>query len=174
MDVLAKIKEKKGKIKLKDHVLIIGGGDVAMDVATSLKMLGCKDVTAVAREEMKEFPASKKEFNEAIENDVSIISGYTPVKIKGKTVTFKHVSLNATLKIKADKIILAIGQMSKVEMFDNITSKRGIVEVNKYQTSDEKIFATGDIIDGEKLVVAAVKYGKEAAYAIHEYLEAKR
>ena len=174
VDVLAKIKDNKGKVEVPDNVLIIGGGDVAMDVGTSLKLLGCKDVTVVAREQTFEFPASKKEYKDAHDNDVSIIDGYTPESINGNEVTFKHVKLDATLRVKADKIILAIGQMSKLEMFDKITSNRGIVDVKNYQTSDEKVFAAGDIINGDKLVVAAVKYGKEAAYAIHKYLGGKR
>lgn len=170
VDVLADIKEHNGKIDAPQNVLIIGGGDVAMDVATSLKLIGSENVTVVAREQVFEFPASMKEFKDAHENNVSIIDGYTPVEVEDNVVTFKHVALDATLKIKADKIILAIGQMSKLEVFESISSNRGIVDVKKYQTSDPQIFAAGDIIQGDKFVVAAVKYGKEAAYAIHEYL----
>lgn len=174
VDVLARIRDNKGEVEVPDNVLIVGGGDVAMDVATSLKILGTKNVTIVAREQVFEFPASAKEYKDAHENNVSIIDGYTPEKVDGNEVTFKHVALNGKLTIKTDKIILAIGQMSKLEMFDKVLSNRGIVETKNYQTSDEKVFAAGDIVMGDKLVVAAVKYGKEAAYAIHEYLGGKR
>lgn len=174
VDVLANIKEHNGDVEVPNNVLIIGGGDVAMDVATSLKLLGAKTVTVVAREQVFEFPASKKEYKDAHDNDGSIIDGYTPIEVNGNEVTFKHVELDATLKIKADKIIVAIGQMSKLEAFDTITSNRGIVDTNKYQTNDKQVFAAGDIIKGDKIVVAAVKYGKEAAYAIDEYLGGKR
>jgi len=174
VDELAKIKENKGEVEVKDNVLIVGGGDVAMDIATSLKLLGSKNVTVVAREQVYEFPASVKEYKDAHENNVSIIDGYTPIEVDGQKVTFKHVTLDNTLTIKADKIILAIGQMSNVEVFDQITSYKGIVDTKNYQTSDEKIFAAGDIVKGDKIVVAAVKYGKEAALAIHEYLGGKR
>lgn len=174
VDELAKIKENKGEVEVKDNVLIVGGGDVAMDIATSLKLLGSKNVTVVAREQVFEFPASVKEYKDAHENNVSIIDGYTPIEVDGQKVTFKHVALDNTLTIKADKIILAIGQMSNVEVFDQITSYKGIVDTKNYQTSDEKIFAAGDIVKGDKIVVAAVKYGKEAALAIHEYLGGKR
>lgn len=174
VDELAKIKENKGEVEVKDNVLIVGGGDVAMDIATSLKLLGSKNVTVVAREQVFEFPASVKEYKDAHENNVSIIDGYTPIEVDGQKVTFKHVTLDNTLTIKADKIILAIGQMSNVEVFDQITSYKGIVDTKNYQTNDEKIFAAGDIVKGDKIVVAAVKYGKEAALAIHEYLGGKR
>lgn len=174
VDVLTKIKENKGNIEVPENVLIVGGGDVAMDVATSLKLLGSKNVSVVAREQLFEFPASAKEYKDAHDNNVSIIDGYTPISVNDNEVVFKHVALDANLSIKADKIILAIGQMSKLEMFDEITSVKGIVDTKKYQTCDEMIFAAGDIIKGDKLVVAAVKYGKEAAQAIHKYLGGKR
>lgn len=170
VDVLAKIKDKKGKISVPQNVLIVGGGDVAMDVATSLKLIGSKSVTVVAREQAFEFPASKKELNDARDCDVSVIDGYTPVAVDGNTVTFKHVALDASLTIKADKIILAIGQIANLESFNQIKAEKGIVHTVNYQTDDKQIFAAGDIVNGDKLVVSAVRYGKEAAHAIHEYL----
>lgn len=172
VDLLAKIKDCGGKIAVPQNALIIGGGDVAMDVATSLKLLGSKNVTVVAREQAFEFPASKKELNDARECDVSVIDGYTPVAVNGNKVTFKHVALDAELTIKADKIILAIGQISGVDKL--INAEKGIVHTVNYQTEDSRIFAAGDIISGDKLVVSAVRYGKEAAHAIHEYLGGKR
>ncbi|VEB57169.1 oxidoreductase [Salmonella enterica subsp. enterica] len=56
--------------------LIIGGGDVAMDVASTLKILGCPSVTCVAREELAQFPASEKEFTSTQALGVSIIDGF--------------------------------------------------------------------------------------------------
>ncbi len=173
VDVLAKIKDKNGKISVPESVLIIGGGDVAMDVATSLKLLGSRSVTVVAREQAFEFPASSEELKAARENCVSIIDGYTPVSADGNKVTFKHVALDAGLTIKADKIILAIGQRADLEGF-GVKAENGIVHTVGYQTDDKQIFAAGDIVDGDKLVVSAIKYGKEAAHAIHAYLGGKQ
>lgn len=174
VDVLAKIKDNNGKISVPQNVLIVGGGDVAMDVATSLKLLGSKNVTVVAREQAFEFPASKKELADARECDVSVIDGYTPVSVDGNKVTFKHVALDAELTIKADKIILAIGQIAHLESFNQIKAENGIVHTVNYQTDDKSVFAAGDIINGDKLVVSAVRYGKEAARAIHANLGGKR
>lgn len=174
VDVLAKIKDSNGKITVPQNALIVGGGDVAMDVATSLKLLGSKNVTVVAREQAFEFPASDKELKDARDNDVSVIDGYTPVAVDGNKVTFKHVALDAELNIKAEKIILAIGQISDVDRFKQIKAEKGIVRTVNYQTDDKRVFAAGDIVDGDKLVVSAVKYGKEAAHAIHGYLGGKK
>ncbi|MDE7440341.1 MAG: FAD-dependent oxidoreductase, partial [Clostridia bacterium] len=173
VDVLAKIKDSNGKVAVPQNALIVGGGDVAMDVATSLKLLGSKNVTVVAREQAFEFPASKKELNDAHENNVSVIDGYTPVAVDGNKVTFKHVTLDAELTVKADKIILAIGQIAHLESFSQIKAEKGIVHTINYQTDDKMIFAAGDIVNGDKLVVSAVRYGKEAAHAIHAYLGGK-
>lgn len=174
VELLAKIKENYDTIDIPRNALIIGGGDVAMDVATSLKLLGSSNVTVVAREQMAEFPASKKEYADAHDNNVSIIDGFTPVAVQDNKVTFRHVATDSELTVCADRIILAIGQMSHLEVFGTVESERGIVKTQNYRTSDEQVFAAGDIVEGDKIVVAAVKYGKEAAFAIHEYLGGKR
>ena len=75
-----------------------------MDVASTLKVLGCQAVTCVAREELDEFPASEKEFTSARELGVSIIDGFTPVAVEGNKVTFKHVRLPGELTMAADKL----------------------------------------------------------------------
>ena len=108
-DFLKRIKECKGKEKVSNNILVIGGGDVAMDVNTTLKLLGCKNVTDVVYEEFCEFKASKKELESAQRLGVSIIDGYVPVEVNNKEVVFKHRVLDACLKIIADKIILAVG-----------------------------------------------------------------
>ena len=107
---------RKGDISIPQSALIIGGGDVAMDVASTLKVLGCQAVTCVAREELDEFPASEKEFTSARELGVSIIDGFTPVR-GGNKVTFKHVRLPGELTMAADKIILAVGQHARLDAF---------------------------------------------------------
>ena len=115
VDFLKKVKARKGNVKMPDNVLVVGGGDVAMDVVTTLKLLGVEHVSDVVYEQFKEFKASKKELKNAQELGVSIIDGYVPVKAKGKTVTFTHREINSVLKLKADKIILAVGQYPNVE-----------------------------------------------------------
>ena len=78
----------------------------------------------------------------------------------------------------ADKIILAVGQHDRLEYIDELCDafaelepQRNTIKTQNYQTRDPQVFAAGDIVEGDKTVVYAVKTGKEAAEAIHHYLE---
>lgn len=171
VDFLQRVRQAGGEIAVAQSALIIGGGDVAMDVASTLKILGCPSVTCVAREELAEFPASEKEFSSTQALGVSIIDGFTPVDIAGKRVTFKHVRLPGELTLEADHIILAVGQQARLDAFAALQPQRNRIDTQGYQTADPVLFAAGDIVKGDKTVVYAVKTGKEAAQAIHHYLE---
>lgn len=171
VDFLQRARASDGDISVPQSALIIGGGDVAMDVASTLKILGCESVTCVAREELAEFPASEQEFATAQALGVSIIDGFTPIAAAGNKVTFKHVRLPGELTLMAEQIILAVGQQAELEAFAGIQAQHNTVATHDYQTSDPALFAAGDIIQGDKTVVYAVKTGKEAAQAIHHYLE---
>ncbi|QMD25813.1 NAD(P)-dependent oxidoreductase [Citrobacter freundii] len=171
VDFLQRARQSSGDITVAKSALIIGGGDVAMDVASTLKLLGCPSVICVAREELAEFPASDKEFTSTQALGVSIIDGFTPVAVAGNKVTFKHVRLPGELSLEAEHIILAVGQHAQLDAFHALTAQRNLIETHNYQTADPVIFAAGDIVKGDKTVVSAVKTGKEAAQAIHHYLE---
>lgn len=171
VDFLQRARASEGDISVPQSALIIGGGDVAMDVASTLKILGCESVTCVAREELTEFPASEKEFTAAQALGVSIIDGFTPIAATGNKVTFKHVRLPGELTLMTEQIILAVGQQAELEEFAGIQLQHNTVATRDYQTSDPSLFAAGDVIQGDKTVVYAVKTGKEAAQAIHHYLE---
>ncbi len=173
VDFLARVKNQEQKESVKDNVLIVGGGDVAMDAATTLKALGAKNVTVVAREEMDHFPSSQEEYQLAHEMNVSIIDGYTPENIEGNVVTFKHVQIPGKLTIQADAILLACGQHSSVENWPSFSANRGEFVVENGQLGQSKLFAAGDIVPGDKSVVYAVKTGKIAAQAIDSYLGGK-
>lgn len=162
---LARAKDEKGKIVIEDNVLVIGGGDVAMDVDTTLKLLGAINVTDVVYEEFREFRASKKELAGAQALGVSIIDGYVPISVKADEVTFKHRRLESELKIKAKKIILAVGQVVNASGFP-INIIKNEVDVEGYKTKDPKVFVTGDIAHNDKTVVWAVRKGKEVAYVV--------
>ena len=169
VDFLKQVKSKKGNVKVPDNVLVVGGGDVAMDVVTTLKLLGVKQVTDVVYETFEEFKASKKELQGAQEQGVSIIDGYVPVSLKGKTVKFTHRYIPAELKVKADLIILAVGQYTEAGFLG--------LEVNKLQEVEKvegNLFTCGDISKGnEKTVVYSVRNAKEVAYKVKKYLGGK-
>ena len=170
VEFLARVKAKGGKEEVPDHVVVIGGGDVAMDAATTLKRLGAKRVTDVAYEELCEFLASEKELEGARQAGVTIIDGYIPEQVDGNTVTFKHRHMDARLCLSADKIILAVGQKPDVESL-GLDMEGNEAKADGYRTADPKVFVTGDLAEGDKTVVWAVRKGKEAAQAIHESLQ---
>jgi len=172
VDFLKDVKRRKGEIKVPENVLVIGGGDVAMDTVTTLKLLGVKQVTDVVYETFEEFKASKKELEGAQKEGVTIIDGYVPVALSGKTVKFKHRYIQSELKIKADLIILAVGQYTEAGLFDLEVSKTQEVKENDNLIKDN-LFAAGDIAHGEKTVVYAVRSGKEVAYRVKQFLEGK-
>ncbi len=170
VEFLARVKANKGKEEVPDHVLVIGGGDVAMDAATTLKRLGAKRVTDVAYEELCEFLASEKELDGAREMGVTIIDGYVPEQADKQTVTFKHRHMDGTLRIRADKIILAVGQKPDLDGL-GLELKERAGDAEGYRTADPKVFVTGDLALGDKTVVWAVRKGKEAAQMIHQSLQ---
>lgn len=170
-EFLKRVKNADGDVDLPSNILVIGGGDVAMDVVTTCKLLGVKNVTDVVYEEFDEFRASKKELESAQKMGVSIIDGYKPVKVMGNTVTFAHRKIESQLKVKADKIILAIGQYQGEDTLGVDFEKNEAVTIDEYKTSDPKVFVCGDIAKGDKTVVCAVKKGKEVALAIDVLLE---
>lgn len=172
VNFLHDVKKKKGNVKIPENVLVIGGGDVAMDTVTTLRLLGVKQVTDVVYETFDEFKASKKELQGSQEQNVSIIDGYVPVSLSGKTVKFKHRFIPAELKIKADLIILAVGQYTEAGLLGLEVSKTQEVKENNNQI-EGNLFAAGDIAHGEKTVVYAVRSAKEVAYAVKKYLGVK-
>lgn len=173
VDFLKRAKENRGQILVEDNVLVIGGGDVAMDVCTTLKLLGAPNVTDVIYEEFYELRASKKELEGTQKMGVTLIDGYIPTEVEGNTVTFKHRRIPSTMKITAEKIILAVGQIADVEGL-GINVVKGEADIVGYQTENPKIWVAGDLSHNpEKTVVGCVKNGKELAYYISRFLGVK-
>lgn len=148
-------------VKAPEHVLIIGGGDVAMDVASTCKKLGVKQVTDVVYETYPEFKASKSELELARKENVSIYDGFVPVSAgRGGQVSFKHRFNDIQVKLKADLIVLAVGQ-------ERIQG--GLGEPKDH----DGVYYAGDVSEGDKTVVYAVRTGKEAAAKVEKYLGGK-
>ena len=176
IDFLREVKTKKGDVKVPDNVLVIGGGDVAMDTVTTLKLIGVKNVTDVVYEQFSEFKASKKELSGAQEVGVTIIDGYVPMANEGKITTFAHRVIKSELKIEADLIILAVGQYPDVNNL-GVELVKGEVDVGKvYRTNDPKVLVAGDIAHTrfDKTVVGGVRTGKEVALTIDAILGGKK
>ena len=168
IDFLKEVKAKAGKVSVPNNVLVVGGGDVAMDVVTTLKLLGAENVTDVVYEEFKEFRASKKELEGAQKLGVTIMDGYVPVKVEDNKVTFEHRVIKAKVEIEAGLIVLAVGQIPVVAGL-GIDLVRGEVDEGRpYITKDPKVWVCGDIAHSayDKTVVGGVRTGKEVAFYI--------
>jgi NADPH-dependent glutamate synthase beta subunit-like oxidoreductase/coenzyme F420-reducing hydrogenase delta subunit len=183
------------KPKLGEKVLVIGGGNVAMDVARSARRLGVKNVEMVCLENEEEIPAWKWEVDEAVEEAIKINYRWGPKaiiregdKVKGLEVTkvlsvfdankrFSPTFDNTVTKLlEADTIIITIGQMSDLSFLKNSAVKvdeRGRVEWNPatQMSSAKNVFVAGEVVTGPGSAIAAVANGHRSALAMHLYLQ---
>ena len=165
---LAEVDERQGEVELPDNALVIGAGAAAMAVSATLKLLGVQNVTTVTRKELSDFRASKVELETARAQGVTIVDGYAPVAVEGKVVTFRHRRLTSELKIEAAKIILAVGQSTDADQL-GLPIVKNEVDFDGFQ-ADGKVFVAGALAKGDKTAVWAVRKGKAAAYAIHNFV----
>lgn len=107
----------------------------------------------------------------AQEAGVTIVDGYVPKEVHLNRATFNHRKIKSELTITADKIILAVGQKANAEGLDIDLQHNEIpFREPRFRTKDPKVFATGDIIAGDKTVVVAVQKGKGVAEEINRLL----
>ena len=180
------------KPQVKEHVVVIGGGNVAVDVARTALRLGAKRVELVSLEQRNEMPAYKDEIQATVEEGIEIRNGWGPKQILGNgSVTgielkqcvsvfdangkFKPTyDENKIISVDAPQVIVAIGQMIDGELTKHIgiDMERGCFKVNPatLETSVEGIFAGGDNASGPGSVIEAVAAGKRAAESISRYL----
>ncbi|AYF54637.1 dihydropyrimidine dehydrogenase [Clostridium novyi] len=177
-EFLSQVKINKDEVKLGKKVIVIGGGDVAIDCAITAKLLGSEDVKIVYRRTLEKMPADKEELTYTQKYNIPVFTGFKPYEIigqDGKVTRFKAEGMfdDSQLELPADTIIFAIGQeVNDIKTIVNIDiSENGDIKNLNYKTSIEGIFASGDMINGDKTVVYAVKQGTEAAKAIENYLE---
>lgn len=162
-------------------VVVIGGGDVAVDCAVTAKLLGAEDVKIVYRRTLEEAPGNMTEFQYALSLGIGITTNMAPAEVLGtkkvEAIAFdgrKKVADKSGLKLEADTVVFAIGQgaedLSALAALD--TDEKGLVKAKKTgKTSAKKFFAAGDIVNGGKTVVEAVAEGKAAAASIIAFLE---
>ncbi|MCL5421980.1 MAG: FAD-dependent oxidoreductase, partial [Nitrospirae bacterium] len=183
------------KPTLGNKVLVIGGGNVAMDVARTARRLGVKDVSMVCLESAEEMPAWKWEVDEAIEEGITLSHRWGPKAVKrqdGKVQGLEVVKVKSvfdangrfnpsfdndlTSLIEADTIIITIGQMSNLSFLKDSPVKideRGRVEWNPatQMSSAKGVFVAGEVVTGPGSAIAAVANGHRSALAIHLYLQ---
>lgn len=179
---LKEARSGKGETKVEGNVIVIGGGDVAMDCAATAKLLGAERVTIVYRRTIEEAPADIAEIEYVQSLGISIITKFAPQEILGDDGKVAGLIARGTddfseLKLKADTIVFAIGQeaedMKKIAPIELNENGTIACDIAKGFTNIEGIFAAGDIVNGGKTVVEAVAQGKSVAESIMNYLSKK-
>ena len=164
-------------------VAVIGGGNVAIDVARAAVRLGA-EVTVVYRRDRDSMPAADDEIAEAAEEGVSFRFLASPAEIfgdgKAETLKIELMDLRGgkpagtgvyeTMNVSA--VISAVGQEIELNGISVDTGAKGTVTVSlpSFQTSEADVFAGGDVVTGPKFAIDAIAAGKEGAISIHRYV----
>ncbi|MGI2104810.1 FAD-dependent oxidoreductase [Shewanella frigidimarina] len=181
-------------------VVVLGGGDTAMDCVRTAVRQGAKSVTCAYRRDEANMPGSRREVQNAREEGVNFLFNRQPVAIKAENgqivgiecVETKMGEADASGRQRAeiiagseqvlatDALIIAFGfQASPAAWFSDFgieTNEWGLVKAKKtddnpFQTTNPKVFAGGDMVRGSDLVVTAIAEGRDAALGILNYLD---
>ena len=186
------------KEKFTGKVVVIGGGNVAIDCARTAHRKGAASVAMYSLEDRATMPASKGEIEEALEENVAIENSWGPKEVlvndKGEvrgiilkkclrtidpeTKKFSPVyDENVTIEVEADKIVFAIGQAiewgdllkgTKVEFW---RGNYPLADKLTYQTADPDIFVGGDVFTGPRFVIDAIAAGHMVAESLHRHVQ---
>ena len=184
-----------GKVPVSGKVVVVGGGNVAIDAARVAKRSGASEVTMLSLETEDIMPASPEERREAREDGVVINPGWGPKEVLGTDkvtgIVFKKCTSvydenkrfaptydeTELITLEADQVIFAIGQTvvlkdllkdTKVEFFRGVYP---VADKLTYQTADPDIFVGGDVFTGPKFAIDAIAAGKEAAESLHRFVQ---
>jgi NADPH-dependent glutamate synthase beta subunit-like oxidoreductase/NAD-dependent dihydropyrimidine dehydrogenase PreA subunit len=183
------------KMELDGKVIVIGGGNVAIDVARTATRTGALKVDLFCLESRKEMPALEEEIEEAVEEKIEINNSWGPTRViteNGRVtgVEFKKcISVfdenkrfspvydeNETKIVEAEHVLISVGQGmdwgnlladSKIELNPNKTIQADPIT---FQTGDLDVFTGGDAMTGPKFAIDAIALGKEGAISIHRYV----
>ena len=194
VDFLRRINQDHS-IKLKGQTVVVGGGNVAIDVAGSALRAGSDKVTMLCLEQRDEMPASKDEVAEALEDGIELMNGWGPKEVLTKDgkvtgVVFKKCTSvydadhrfspqydeNETITVPCDNLLLSIGQSvlwgdllkgTKVELNRNGTAK---ADALTRQTAEPDIFVGGDVFTGARFAIDAIAGGREGAVSLNRFV----
>jgi dihydropyrimidine dehydrogenase (NAD+) subunit PreT len=192
VDFIAELRQTgdKGTLPVGRRVVVIGGGNTAIDAATQSRRLGAEDVTIVYRRGAPEMSATKDEQEWAQTNGVRIRHWATPHLLLGENghvagvefmrtkadATGRAVPTGETFLLAADMVLKAVGQVFVADPLGSggtlslaVEDGRIAVDADR-RTSLPGVFAGGDCVAGEDLTVAAVNDGRVAAEAMHRQL----
>ena len=184
------VKEVPGK-----KVLVIGGGNVAVDVGITALRLGAEEVTLACLESREEMPALEWEIEQAIEEGVKLMPSWGPYRVlesDGKVRGMELVRCTSVFdnegrfaptfdnavkeKVEADQIIMAVGQTTDLSFIDpewSLKVERGLIVVDQETqgTNIPGVFAGGEVTSGPATVIEAIAAGQRAAVAMDLYLK---
>jgi hypothetical protein len=195
LDLLRDVRLGK-EVKVRDHVLVVGGGSVAVDVALTALRLGAKKVDMVCLEKCDEMPAFPWEIEQAAEEGIKTHNSWgvkriladenqkvTGIELICCTSVFDEnrrfnpsYDESTRTTMPAEMIIFAIGQAPDLTGLSDASSlksaRSGILEVSDatLETNSAGVFACGDVVKGPGSIVDAVALGRKAAVAIDRYL----
>lgn len=182
-------------VRLEGEVIVIGGGNVAIDVARTAARKGASNVNMFSLESRESMPALEEEIIEALEEGIHINNGWGPSRIISKDDKVTGIEFRRCLStlddngkfnpifsdeikiVKADHILVSIGQSIK---WENLIKDEEVkirsnntIEVDEFtlQTAKSDIFAGGDVATGPRFAIDAIALGKEAAISIHRYVQ---
>ncbi len=174
-------------------VIVIGGGNTAIDTARSLRRLG-SNVTIFYRRSLEDMPAHESEIAEAQEEGIAIQGLCAPVGIKRNQTSLTMTCIKmkpgekdksgraqpvpvdgSEFTVAADAVISAIGQVIVAEGFESLINGKGIIEAGgSCATTMKGVFAGGDVVSGPATVTAAIGAGRRAAAAIVAHIKSRQ
>ena len=193
VEFLRQAADVNGPPDVSGRVVVIGGGNVAVDVARTALRLGADSVEMVSLEQRSEMPALPEEVSETLEEGIKVTNGWGPRRILGAEsvagIELKRcVSVfddngrfsplydeKTLMAIQADHVIVAIGQSLDKSFSDTagLEIERGCLKIDPltFETSAAGVFAGGDSVSGPASIIQAVGAGKKAAESIDRYLK---
>ena len=185
----------ENEFKIGKKVIVIGGGNVAMDSARSALRLGC-DVTVVYRRSREQMPANPWEIEEAEEEGVTFCFLTSQIEVVSEEGRLKGLKCcrnrleepdasgrrrpvaipNSEFLLEADTIIVAIGQKVEKDILEagfSVFNQYGTIDTDDCRTEMESVFAGGDARSGPATLIEAIADGNRAAKSIINYIEGK-
>lgn len=183
--------------KIGKDIIVVGGGNVAVDVAITAKRLGAAHVVMACLEDENHMPASEEEVGRAREEGIVILPSWGPKEILREDgqitgLVLKHCTSvfdeaghfspsydeEETTTLEGNSILMAVGQKTDLSFLGEkmeLEVNRGLISVDPetMRTSMEHVFAVGDVTTGPKTVVDAIADGKKAAVSVDSFMTGK-
>ncbi len=192
IDFLSETSEEK-ETSLKERVLVVGGGNVAVDVSLTALRTGAREVTMACLETRNEMPANSWEIEMALEEGVKLMTSLGPGKItgdNGKVTGIEFIQCTSVFddegnfsptfndvieQVEADQVILAIGQAADLTFVDEsvpLKVERGLIVVDEKTPATDLpgVFAGGEGGRGPGAIIDAIADGRRAASSIDRFL----